>query len=198
MVTGEIYENINSDTNTEDNTTGNLKNSMNKIWGSINILSLVLSFIGMYIVGVVLIFLAPVKTLQIEKKIIGSTKDFLLSLLIGLGILLLIPIPLIMLSLTVVGIPLALLVIAVLIFLCIFGRLWVESAIGQKILANKKQKDDKRLLSLLIGRGITTVMNIIPIIRGIYNTILSATAIGAIVRMKYDSFKEAKIKEEKK
>ncbi|MDD3474617.1 MAG: polymer-forming cytoskeletal protein [Candidatus Dojkabacteria bacterium] len=194
LVTGEIYEHTDLNTEVDIDTTKiqNLNLNMNSALWSINIFSLVIGFVAMYIVGIVIIYLAPVKTLEIEKKVISSNQDFLFSFLVGLGIIVFIPLPLIMLSLTVVGIPLTLLITAMLIFASTFGTIWVESAVGHKILSKSKNTDEKRLLSLLIGRGITTVVKLIPIVRGVYMMILSMTALGAIVRMKYDAFKTIK------
>jgi cytoskeletal protein CcmA (bactofilin family) len=194
LVTGEIYEYTDFNKEVKVDTT-NL-NINGAFWG-VNIFSLVLGFVGMYIVGVILIYLAPVKTLQIEKKVIGSSQDFLFSFLVGLGIVVFIPLPLIILSFTLVGIPLVILISAGLIFTCTLATVWTESAIGQKILSNTKQKDEKRLLSLLIGRGITSVVKLVPIIRGIYKMVLSMTTLGAIVRMKYDAFRIVKKKSKK-
>jgi hypothetical protein len=142
----------------------------------------------MYIVGIILIYLAPVKTLQIEKKVIGSLQEFLFSFLVGLAILVVIPVPIIILGITLIGTPLAILISGLLIFAMFFGTIWVESAIGYKILSTVDKKDNKRLLSLLVGRGLSTVVNFIPIVRGLYKMILSTVAVGAIVRTKYDAF----------
>jgi type III secretory pathway component EscV len=38
--------------------------------------------------------------------------------------------------------------------------------------------------SLLVGRALTILVNIIPIVRGFYNMILAFVALGAVVRMK--------------
>jgi cobalamin biosynthesis protein CobD/CbiB len=155
---------------------------------SINIFSTLLGFVSMYIVGIILIYLAPVKTLQIEKKVIASLQEFLFSFLVGLAILVVIPVPIIILGITLIGTPLAILISGLLIFAMFFGTIWVESAIGYKILSTVDKKDNKRLLSLLVGRGLSTVVNFIPIVRGLYKMILSTVAVGAIVRTKYDAF----------
>jgi hypothetical protein len=198
LVEGEIYENIGKG---EEKTKRDIKvnvpksnigDVVRKGFFGINVFSTLIGFVAMYIVGIVLIYIAPVKTLQIEKKVIGSVQDFLFSFLIGLGIVVLIPLPLILLSITLIGGPLAMLIGSVIIFLTIFGTVWVESAIGYKILSTTEKKDPKRLLSLLVGRGLTTVVNFIPIVRGLYKTTLSMVALGAVVRMKYDSFKVKK------
>jgi cytoskeletal protein CcmA (bactofilin family) len=192
LVEGEIYENV--DTTTQDTTTESisfgksLKKGIFNQMISINIFSTLLGFVSMYIVGIILIYLAPVKTLQIEKKVIGSLQEFLFSFLVGLAILVVIPVPIIILGITLIGTPLAILISGLLIFAMFFGTIWVESAIGYKILSTVDKKDNKRLLSLLVGRGLSTVVNFIPIVRGLYKMILSTVAVGAIVRTKYDAF----------
>jgi len=55
---------------------------LRKAFMGINVLVTLVSFVAMYIVGIVLIYLAPVKTLKIEKKVIGSTQEFLYSFLV--------------------------------------------------------------------------------------------------------------------
>jgi cytoskeletal protein CcmA (bactofilin family)/uncharacterized membrane protein YhaH (DUF805 family) len=200
LVEGEIYENIEVGEVSEALSDGFKINVYNWDMGKhlkrgfmgINVLITLLSFVAMYIVGVVLIYLAPVKTLKIEKKVIGSTQEFLYSFLVGLGIVVLIPMPLFILLFSGIGTPLAILILGALFFIAIFGSLWVESAIGYRLLQKTDKKDPKRLLSLLVGRGITTVINFIPIVRGLYKTVLNMTAIGAVVRMKYDCYRSSK------
>jgi predicted acyltransferase (DUF342 family) len=184
LIKGDIYENVGAD---KDIKSG--EKYFKNIFQSINVLSILIGFIAMYIVGVVLIYLAPIKTLEIEKKVVSSTQEFLFSFLTGLIIFIVLPLPLILLSITIIGLPLAILIIGFLIFTTLFGTIWVESAIGYKILSTTDRKDPQRLLSLLIGRGLTTVVSFIPIVRGLYRFVLGLTATGAIVRMKYDVYK---------
>ena len=147
----------------------------------------VVSFLGMYIVGVLIIMSAPVKTLKIEKKIIDSWSECLKSFAVGIVILFTIPLPIFFLILTLVGVPLAFLITGVLLFLSIFGTIWAESAIGQKVLQLTRQKDNGRLISLLIGRLISSIVRLIPFVSGIYSVSLIALTIGSVVRTKYDS-----------
>lgn len=149
---------------------------------------IIINFLGMYIVGTLLIVSAPVKTLQIEKKIISSWTEFLKSYITGMIILFAIPIPIVLLLITFVGIPLAVLLIGIMTFLSLFGIIWAESAIGQKVLQLTKGKDTWRFFSLLIGRGISTVVKLIPLIRGFYSISLIALTVGAVLRTKYDAF----------
>jgi hypothetical protein len=197
LVEGEIYENVNTTTQETTSFGKSLRKSLFSQMVSINIFSTLLGFVSMYIVGIILIYLAPVKTLQIEKKIVSSLQEFLFSFLVGLAILAVIPVPIIILGITLIGTPLAILISGLLIFAMFFGTIWVESAIGYKILSTVDKKDNKRLLSLLVGRGLSTVVNFIPIVRGLYKMILSTVAVGAIVRTKYDAF-QGKSKKKKK
>ncbi len=156
------------------------------------------TFVGMYIVGVLLILSAPVKTLQIEKKITTSWMELLKSYGVGILIIIAIPIPIFLLLISIIGLPIAFLIMAVLLFLSTFGTVWAESAIGNKVLKLAKGKDTGRFFSLLIGRSITTVVRLIPILRGVYNISLIAITVGSITRMKYDGFMEAKKVSKKK
>ena len=152
----------------------------------------IVNFIGMYIVGVILILSAPVKTLQIEKKIITSWEEVLKSYAIGLVVLFTIPLPLFLLIITLVGAQLAFLIIGILIFLATFGTVWTESAIGQRVLQLTDRKDSGRFISLLIGRSISVIVRLIPIVRGIYSLSLILITVGAVVRTKYDAFSQAR------
>lgn len=158
----------------------------------------IVNFLGMYIVGILLILGAPVKTLQIEKKIISSWTELLKSYAVGIVILFAIPLPLFLLVLTLVGAPLAFLILGVILFLSIFGTVWVESAIGQKILQLTKQKDNGRFISLLIGRFISVVLRLIPFVKSIYSLSLIAVTVGSVARTKYDSIMFAKNSTKKK
>lgn len=89
----------------------------------------------MYIVGILLIYVAPVKTVTIGKKVSSSFNEFIKSFGLGFIILLAIPLPLFILTMTLVGAPLAILLTAILIFLVTFGTLWSETAIGFKVLS---------------------------------------------------------------
>ena len=150
-----------------------------------------IGFVGMYLVGLLLIYTAPVKTASIGKKVSSNFNEFIKSFAIGLLILLALPVPIFILTMTLVGAPLAILLTAILVFLVTFGTLWTETAIGFKVLSIFKYKDDKRLLSLLTGRVITAVIRLLPFIGAIYTMILSTTTVGAVFRAKYDTFKIA-------
>lgn len=152
------------------------------------------AFCSMSLVGYILIAMAPVKTGKLMSKIIGSKKDLLLSFAIGLGILVLSPFLILLLTVSVVGAPLAIFLSGILLFLTIFGKLWVETAFGQEILTLFKVNGYRPFKSLAIGRFITVCIGLIPIFGWIYSLVLSAIATGAFVRMKIEYFKVGKKK----
>lgn len=161
-----------------------------------------LNFFAMLLVGFIIIMLSPVKTYQIQEKITGSTNEFVKSLVTGFIISLLIPLPLFILYISIIGTPAAILITGLLIFVTVFGRIWVETAFGREILAMFDVKEYRPFKSFLIGRVLTVLINIIPIVRGFYNIILAFVALGAVVRMKRECYqvanKEAKEYREQK
>ncbi len=159
---------------------------------SLKILNAFLTFVGFSIAGYVLIYLSPVKTGQIVNKVSKSPVEFLKSFAIGIGVLFLVPLPLFLLAITLVGIPLTLLILAVLIFLTTFGTIYVESALGKEILELFGTKEYRPYKGLLVGRVLTTLMCLVPVFGVFYSLTISATAVGAVVRMKKDSFDNVK------
>lgn len=147
-------------------------------------LSLTINFLSFLLVGFILISISPVKTYKIQEKITGSTNEFLKSLAVGFIVFMLLPIPLFILAISVVGTPAAMLIGGLLLFLMFFGKVWVETALGKEILVLLKIEGYRPFKSFLAGRVLTILVNIIPIVRGFYNMILSFVALGAIIRMK--------------
>jgi hypothetical protein len=147
-------------------------------------LSLTINFLSFLLVGFILISISPVKTYKIQEKITGSTNEFLKSLALGFIVFMLIPIPLFILAISVVGTPAAILIGGLLFFLMFFGKVWVETALGKEILVLLKIEGYRPFKSFLAGRVLTILVNIIPIVRGFYNMILSFVALGAVIRMK--------------
>ncbi len=159
---------------------------------SLKALTSLIGFLSMCIVGFVMIMVTPVKTVEIRKRITDSMDDFLKSLAIGLVIAILIPLPIFMLFISIVGAPLGMLVSGALLFIMIFGKIWVEVAFGKEILELFGVKEYRPFKSLLAGRVLSTIINLIPVVRGFYSSILVLVAIGAIVRMKRDYYLKAK------
>ena len=96
--------------------------------------NVIIGFASMLIAGAFLIFMAPVKTGLVLKKINTSTEELLKSFGIGLAVLFLAWIPIIFLLISVIGAPLAGILFGFLLFIIIFGGVWVELVIGREIL----------------------------------------------------------------
>jgi len=152
------------------------------------------SFCSLSLVGYVMIASAPVKTGKIMSKITGSPKDFFISLAIGFGILVVTPLALLLLSISLVGAPLAFFVLGLILFLAIFGRLWVETALGQEILHLLKSEGYRPFKSLAIGRVISVLVGLIPFVGFFYSVTLMSTAVGAFARMKLEAWNKGKKK----
>ncbi len=152
------------------------------------------SFCSLSLVGYVMIASAPVKTGKIMAKITGSPKDFIFSLLIGFAVLVVAPVALLLLSISLVGLPLAFFVFGLILFLTIFGQLWVETAFGQKILHLLKSEGYRPFKSLAIGRLISVLVGLVPFIGFFYSVALMSTAVGAFIRMKLEAWNKGKKK----
>ncbi len=150
--------------------------------------NVLIGFVGMLIAGAFLIFMSPVKTGLIVKKINSSTEELLKSFGIGLAIIFLGWIPIIFLLISVIGAPLAGILFGFLLFIMIFGCVWVEIVIGREILGLFKVNEYRPFKSFLIGRAVTTIAKLIPVIGGLYTFVVTSIALGAFVRMKKDFF----------
>lgn len=157
----------------------------------------IFGFIGMYIVGSILITLMPAKSFQIKQNITRSTSDFFKSMLIGFGVFTLIPLPLFLLMISIVGFPLSTIVFGFLMFMVIFGKLWVEMAFGEEILELLGFEKRNYYLSLLTGRTLSLIISFVPVLRFFYGCILTFTAMGAVVRMKLTNIEKAKTQPKK-
>lgn len=153
-----------------------------------------ISLVGLSITGYILIYISPVKTGHIVRKVTGSPTEFLKSLGIGFAIVCLIPIPIVILMFSMIGTPLALLVTSILIFLFTFGKIYTETALGKEILDLFKVKGYRPYKSLITGRIVTTLVSLIPIVGTFYNFVLGCTTLGAVTRIKYSAFKNTKKK----
>jgi hypothetical protein len=152
------------------------------------------AFCSLSLVGYVMIASAPVKTGKIITKVTDSPKDFIYSLLIGLGILIIAPLALLLLSVSLVGLPLSFFIFGLLLFLTVFGRLWVETALGQELLLLMKSDGYRPFKSLAVGRLISVLVGLIPFVGFFYSVTLMSTAVGAFVRMKLEAWNKGKKK----
>ncbi len=159
------------------------------------VVSSLLWFVGMYLVGVVFIKFVPVKTNSIVGNISGSWTDFISSLLIGAGLTIAGGVIIVMMVVTIIGTPLAILFAGLAGFLTLFGGLWGDMAVGQQILRMLDQKDEKLYRSLFVGRILKSVIRLIPYVGGIigmlYGLVMLWAVIGAFAKMKWDMVRDA-------
>jgi hypothetical protein len=167
-------------------------------WVEITSASLILG-ISTFLVGALIIYLMPVKTLDVVKKSTDNGEEFIKSFATGFVVLFVAAVPLtILLSLTVVGLPIAGILIVLLTFLILYSKIWVEIGIGKFVLLSMKKKKFSFYLALLVGRCISIIMSLIPIVGTIYSVIITLAGTGAFFRMKYDLASPAKKKASKK
>ncbi|HOV29875.1 MAG TPA: hypothetical protein PLD77_02270 [Candidatus Dojkabacteria bacterium] len=159
----------------------------NPSWG-VKGLVMLTSFVTLLLTGVFLVWLTPVKTVQIKRRITDSPIELIKSLLAGIIIAFVVPFPLFIMLMSIIGTPIALIVSAFLLFVLLFGRIWVELAFGTEILRLFGIEEYRPYKSLLVGRILSIGVNLIPRIGVFYNIIVIFTALGAMVRMKKDLF----------
>jgi hypothetical protein len=150
----------------------------------LNVLGAFTGFLSMLLVGFIIILVAPVKAYAIKERISDSSSEFFASLAVGFVVLVLIPFPLFVLFISIVGAPAAFMILGILIFILTFGRIWVEMAFGKEVLQLFGVEGYRPYKSFLVGRVLSTFINLIPIVGGIYNSILGMVALGAILRVK--------------
>ena len=154
-------------------------------WGTL-FSTTILVAASFYLVGALLIYLMPVKSMVISQKATASGEEFIKSFAAGFVILFIASVPtIILLSITVVAIPVACILTGLLVFLAVYSRLWVELGIGKTVLTYFGEKKSSPYLSLLVGRCISVLISFLPIIGTIYGVILTLAGVGAAFRMKY-------------
>ncbi len=138
--------------------------------------------IASFIIGAVMLWLAP--------RSVIATGDYVLqkpgqSLLAGFGFLVMAPIALLMIAVTLVGIPLAIIGLMVYITVLIVSHIFVALLVGRRALGTAKSKKGngagQNLLPLLLGLLITGVLELLPVLGGLFTFAILIAGIGALV-----------------
>jgi cytoskeletal protein CcmA (bactofilin family) len=187
LVSGEVSINEDYEVDTEE--VSEQLASIGNMAITIGLISKIVIWLGMFLVGMVFIWLAPVKTKAIVEKMSSSWSEFMNSVLIGFVAFLPMVVGPFVLMVTVVGIPLSLLVLGALGFMAGFGILWGDMAVGNAVAKELKWKDRKYMKSLAIGRILRVLLCWIPVIGGVYKFVIFLASLGAMVRMKMDFMK---------
>ena len=115
----------------------------------------------------------------------------MMSLAIGLVVSAALPLAVVFLLITVIGAPLAVFLVALALFLVVFGSLWADIAVGKRVLELFGYDDDKLYGSLFAGKLIRSIITLVPCVGLIYSMVTGWAVIGAAVRMKFEKVKVA-------
>jgi len=171
--------------------TVSLASILGTIWGR------TISAVGILLVGFLCIWLMPVKTYTISKKMSNSGMDLLIDLGIGFATIVTVPFVCGILLISQIGAPLAILLMGIAFFITLFGTNWFDLYIGSVILKLFKIEHNS-YGALSTGVFVRLLISFIPVITFIYWFLTVAVATGAVIRVKYDSYKNSRGADESK
>lgn len=147
------------------------------------------------------LILALILVLSVPKVLIRSAeltrKGFFKSMGIGILLVFFAVIGFILLMVTVVGIPLGLILLATMLIVFYFAKIFTAAWLSSYFLKlNNKKKHQKLLLFLGITAALFVyyLIGIIPFVGWALNILLFLIGVGTIARVKFDYFKEMKEK----
>lgn len=143
------------------------------------------SFIVSLVVGLLLIKLLPVFTVETVKTLETSPWT---SLGIGFLTLILFPVTFIVLLITIIGIPLAFVLLMALIILWFVSQTFVALFVGTKVLDYFRKDENSKSWSLFTGLIILGVLSLIPIINFFAGTFTYLFGVGALLIQKKNSY----------
>jgi len=91
-----------------------------------------------------------------------------------------------------VGAPLSVLLAGLALFLVIFGAVWADIAVGQKVLTALGYSGKNMYAPLFAGRVLRLIVTLVPCVGALYGFVLSWAVVGAAVRMKFDRIEGSK------
>ena len=134
------------------------------------------TFVGTFLVGALLLVLAPNWT----QKIIDTIEDDPLpSFLWGVGIFIALILVTIALVITIIGIALAIPLIFVMIFVSLIGGAIVFIVVGERVL-DAVDMESSRWGHLAVGALLAAILAAIPVVGGVTNFIVNSVGVGAI------------------
>ena len=150
-----------------------------------NIIWEIISLMSAFVIGLLLIWLAPLYMKNISLTI---TTRLAQNLGIGFVAIILLPFVFIVLLLTIVGIPLAFIMLGAFLMFIFLNKIFISYAIGKKILPQKT------VLALLLGLFIYGFIRMIPVIGGIWSFGALCIGLGAFMSMKKSIYTQLKAK----
>ncbi len=150
----------------------------------------IISLFTLIILGLVAISLVPKKVLEVREEMIKHPGP---SIGWGVVYLLLTPVLLVVLLVTIIGIPLALIIFPFYIISLYFAKVLAGFVIGLLIvdqLAKDKKYKGSLFWPLLLGLVIIIIVTSLPIIGWLIKLGLICWALGAIIKVKRENWKE--------
>lgn len=146
-----------------------------------------LSLLGAFIVGALIIALSPATSVRIAEAI--RTKPWI-SILIGFILLVVMPVLIIAIAITVVGIPLALILLATYLISLYIAHIFVALAIGRWIFGRFGRPNTSLYVDLLVGLLILWVLMPIPFLGGLIGFIALLLGLGALATQRYTMMRD--------
>jgi cytoskeletal protein CcmA (bactofilin family) len=142
-----------------------------------------ITFFALYLVGVLLVALAPRMAVEIADRISGAAG---VSLLVGLILLVVVPIVAVFMMVTVIGIPLAFILLFAYAVMIYISRIYVGLAIGRWIFGRAGRTETSPYLNLLIGLLIIWLVGAMPVVGWLVNFVAIIIGLGALAYHRYD------------
>jgi len=146
-----------------------------------------LSFLMLFLVGVVLTALTPALITGVADRL---ARPLWMSLLIGFALLVGIPVVVIISMITIIGIPLALILLAVYLISVYISRLFVGIAIGRLLFAKLGKPSLSPYLSLLVGLLILWILIGIPYIGWFVHLVALITGLGGLAVQRFHMLRD--------
>ncbi|HAH86339.1 MAG TPA: hypothetical protein DCL60_03095 [Armatimonadetes bacterium] len=143
---------------------------------------LFIRLVGAFIVGLIVIALAPRDSISVADRISGSPW---ISMLAGFIILVVVPVAAAILAVTLIGLPLAVILLAVYFILLYLSRLFVALSLGRWIFALFRMPGTSPYLAFLVGIVVLWFLTLIPFLGGWINFIILILGLGGMIMHRY-------------
>lgn len=147
----------------------------------------VLSFLAIFLIGVVFIALAPRGSETAADRVSGAPW---VSLLVGFILLVVVPVAVFFVTVTLVGIPLALILLVSYVIMIYVSRVFVGLAIGRWIFRKLGRPQMSLYVDLLVGLLILWLLSAIPYVGWVVRLAAVLLGLGALASQRYSLMRE--------
>ena len=149
-------------------------------------------FLALFIVGVVIIALAPRGATTAADRLTGAPW---ISLLTGFILLVVVPAVVVLIMMTLIGIPLALILLAAYLLALYLSRMFAALAIGRWLFARFGKPRMSLYVDLLVGLLILWLLMAIPFVGWVVSLLAVLIGIGAVASHLYTSIRTSRAEE---